>query len=194
MKAIFTLAAIGGSISSAITYSILPVVAPGEILLSANMGMASGALMGLAVKSHGYGFERPAAAALGVVGFGVLSVLAGIMSLIQSANSFDFPAEEALGKAIAMHYGAEMDGLKAGHKIVMGVELLGEDTLPVIATATTDTVVNLRANDGGEFYLKYCAAFDVARKGDVEPVDNIVMCNSRYLNQKEIQGIVATLK
>jgi hypothetical protein len=192
MKAIFTLAAIGGSISSAITYSILPVVAPGEILLSANMGMASGALMGLAVKS--FALESHGYSALGTVGFGVLSVLSGITSIVQSANSFEFPLEHALGEAINMHYGAEMHGLKAGHKIVMGVDLLGEDTLPVIATATTDTVVNLRATDDGKFYLKYCAAFDVARKGDVEPVDNITMCNSRYLNQKEIQGIVATLK
>ncbi len=189
MKAIFTLAAIGASVTSAIAYSTLPVLAPGAMLLSANLGLLSGGLMGLAAKS--FNSDHEGLAVLGTICFGLMSVGTGVGAVIQSANSFDVPLEGALEKAIVQTYGGDMEGLKAGHRIVMGVDLLGEDSLPMIATAKTDRDINLVSNDsGGEIYLKFCADFDVAHKGQDKPVDEIEICTWRYMKPQEIQRVL----
>lgn len=189
MKAIFTLAAIGAAATSAIAYSTLPVLAPGAMLLSANLGLLSGGLMGLAVKS--FHSDHEGIAVLGTIGSVISSLAAGGFAIYQSVNSFDTPMEGALEKAIVQTYGGEMEGLKAGHRIVMGVDLLGEESLPMIATAKTDRAVYLMSSgDGGRIFLKFCADFDVARKGEEKSGDEVSMCTTRYLKPEEVLRIL----
>lgn len=189
MKTIFNCAAVGVVAGSALAYMVLPVFAPGALLIYANMGLVSGALFGLSAKSFN------AEADIGILGFVVFGLAALGMSgttIYKSLRSFDAPIEQALEKAVTENFGNDMHGLTEGRHLPMSVQLLGEESMPLIAKATRDRYVGLYAPDSaGEVQLRFCGWFDVVRLDGTKEAENVQVCSYRGVKPAEIQRLLA---
>lgn len=189
MKTIFNCAAVGLAAGSALAYMALPVFAPGAMLIYANMGLVSGALFGLSAKSF------CADADIGILGgmvFGLAALGMSGTTIYKSLRSFDAPIEQALENAVIENFGNDMQGLTEGRQLPMSVLLLGEESMPLIATATRDRYVGLYSKgDGGTVLLRFCGWFDVARLDGTKEAENVEVCSYRGLKSVEMQRLLA---